>query len=234
KLNKTALFVVMATAASPVMAQSLTGGEISLGYSALTDEDLETSGTQLGISAEVAVSREIALQGDVSYLDGEVVGFEGDETSLGLHAIYHANEQASFGYFFGQDRSEGEKSDFYGVEGGFEGDNFNLEGYFGVSQIEIGTVEGLDVGELDLNRFGILASYDLTPAFTLMGRYDDVAFSDLVSANRLGLGVNYAVTSQFGVSAEVGKLTGEVVGFSEDETYANVTASYTFGSRQTR
>jgi len=118
KLNKAALFVVMATAASPGMAQSLTGGEISLGYSALTDEDLETSGTQLGISAEIALSREFALQGDVSYLDGEVIGFDGDETSLGLHAIYHANEQASFGYFFGQDRSEGEKSDFYGAKAG--------------------------------------------------------------------------------------------------------------------
>jgi len=65
-----------------------------------------------------------------------------------------------------------------------------------------------------------------------MGRYDDVAFSDLVSANRVGFGVNYALTSQFGVSAEVGKLTGEVVGFSEDETYANVSASYTFGAER--
>lgn len=228
-----ALSVGLALLSTNAMAQAtFSGGEVSLGYAALTDSDLETSGFNLGLSGEISLGREFALQGDISYTDGKIGGFKGDNTTVAVHGIYHANENASFGLYYGQDRSEGEHIAFYGTEGGYENGPLELSGYFGVAAVDSGDFDDGGLGNIDFNQHGIAAAYQVNDTFAVTGRYDQIHWTEAFSVNRLGLGIDAAVAANIGVAAEFGRIEGNLGDGSADENYANLTATYTFGAKR--
>ena len=220
---------VLALSGSHAMAQTFSGGDVTLGYAGLTDSDLSTSGVSLMASGEVALSRELSVQGDFGYTNGEIGGFDGDILSLAAHGIYNASANASFGVYLGQDSSDGESVTFYGVEGGYGYNQFKLDGYFGVTAIDSGPVLGGGLGDVDLNQLGVSATMLVNDRFTITGRYDRIRLTDAINANRLGAGVGTTIGNDIALGAEIGRIEGEVVGFSDDATYANVSATYTFG-----
>ncbi|SEQ24596.1 hypothetical protein SAMN05428995_103346 [Loktanella sp. DSM 29012] len=225
--------IVPLFAATGVMAQSLTGSDLSIGYTTATDSDLDSSGLTLGGSAEFAASRELAFQGDLSYTDGEVFGLDGDILSLAGHAIYHANELASFGAYYGIDSDGSDDIAYYGVEAGYDLPRGDVEGYFGLTAVDAGQFDGIDLGDIDLNQYGASVSFDITETFAVSGRYDNLRFSDVASVDRFGLGLGASLGNGFGVSAELGRQSIDIVALGDDnQTYANVTASYTFGAER--
>ncbi len=211
-------------------AQSLTGGEVSLGYSALTDSDLETEGVRLDGSVEMALSREFAVQFDLGYTEGDLFGLSGDTTTYAIHAVYHANEQASFGYYIGRENSDAGDSNYFGVEGGYEKDALQFAGYFGVNRADayFGTAVG-DV-EVDATQYGLGMTYQLAGGAVLGANFDNTRLTDQFQLTRYGIGAGFEVTEQVLIEAEVGKLDAELAGFGADETYASVSATFNFGA----
>lgn len=232
KTTTLAMATAMIFTGTFAMSQAVTGGDVSIAYAGLTDTDLDTSGFTLSTSAEIALARDFAVQGDFSYTDGEVAGFSGDILSLGAHAIYHANAQASFGAYYGQDSSDGEDLTFYGVEGGYEQDQLQFSGYFGLSAVDSGPVGITGLGDIDLNQFGLAVSYDINPIVALNGRYDQIRFTDAAKVSRLAAGVATDVGYNVNLAAEIGRIEGDLLGTSGDETYASATATYTFGAER--
>ncbi len=238
KFYAAALGAGLILSATMAMSQSLTGGDVTIGYAGLTDSDFDTSGYNVGASGEMAFAREFAAQGDFSYTDGDVFGFSGDTVALAGHGIYHANENASFGLYYGQEYSDGDRVKYYGVEGGYGYEQLKVEGYFGVTAVDVGqyfdltddAAAGAIIGDIDLNQFGVSAAYSVNPMFSVTGRYDQIRFTEALQLSRLGAGVAADVGNNIGLSAEVGRLTADVVGYSDDATYANIGGTYTFGA----
>ncbi|WP_394152431.1 hypothetical protein [Loktanella salsilacus] len=237
KAMLSASFCVVATAAA---SQSLTGGDVTATYGGLTDSDLDVSGYNLAASGEIGFDRVFALQGDLSYSDTDLGLFSSDTIAFTGHAIYHANEFASFGMYYGQESSDGDDLKFYGVEGGYEAQQLKVEGYFGISSVDLGEAyagtelaeAGAIIGDFELNQAGVQVGYDVTEMFTVMGRYDQIHFTDALSYDRFGAGVAADLGNNIGLSAEIGRLNVDLAGLSEGVTYANIGATYTFGAER--
>ncbi|MCF7700509.1 hypothetical protein [Loktanella sp. M215] len=221
--------MVLTFCGSQSYGQTFSGGDISLGYAGLTDSDLKTSGYALNASGEAALTRELSVQGDFGYTNGEIGGFDGDILSLAAHGIYNASENASFGIYVGQDSSDGDSIKFYGVEGGYGYNQIKVDGYFGVTAIDSGPFIDGGVGDVDLNQIGMSATFMVNDIFTVSGRYDRIRLTDAIGANRIGAGVGATLRNDFELAAEVGRIEGDVFGYSDNATYANVSATYSFG-----
>ncbi|MEH6653194.1 hypothetical protein [Loktanella salsilacus] len=230
-------FCVAATAAA---SQSLTGGDVTATYGGLTDSDYDASGYNLSASGEIGFDRVFALQGDLSYTDTDLGLLSSDTIAFTGHAIYHANEFASFGMYYGQESSDGDDLKYYGVEGGYEATQLKVEGYFGISAIDLGdafagtdfAADGAIIGDFELNQAGVQVAYDVNEMFTVMGRYDQIHFTDALSFDRIGAGVSADLGNNIGLSAELGRLSTDLAGLSDDVTYANIGATYTFGAER--
>jgi hypothetical protein len=223
------ILAIAMTTATVANAQEFVGGEVGLSYSMLTDSDLETSGIQLNGSVEISVNRELSVQGDISHTDGEIGGLSGDISSIGLHGIYHANENASFGAYLGSESSDGADATFYGVEAGYGAGNTRFDGYFGVTAVDSGDPT---IGNLDVNQLGFSVGYAVTDSISMTGRYDRIRFTDALTAQRYGIGAELQASQSISIGTEVGILEGSVLGLSGDESYANVTATYNFGAQR--
>ena len=134
---------------TPVSAFEATGGEVKLSHSAFT-EDSDFSKTTLDGSVEFGFNRNFGIQADLGFHNLNFIDETG--TNAALHALYHLNDQTSFGVFYGVDRIMGNSSDFYGIEVGQEGRNFDVEAYVGAGEGSgiSGTVAGLS-GRYNIN-----------------------------------------------------------------------------------
>ena len=221
-MKPTAFYVAaasLALMAAPASAFEVTGGELELTYSAF-EEDSDFSRTSLEGSLEAAFSRSVAAQVD---LGGYKFNFVDDEaTNATVHAIYHANDAASFGIFYGQDSLDGESTDFYGLEAGHEFEGVDIEAY-------VATGEEADVDGTVIGINGVIA---LNDRFDIGASYDTADFDGDVSLNRFAVTGTAHVTDNMGVFAEVGSLEGEVAGLSDSELFFGVGAEVTFGAKR--
>ncbi|PIE11527.1 MAG: hypothetical protein CSA72_05290 [Rhodobacterales bacterium] len=228
---KTAIVAaLLGCAASGVMAQDMVGGSVSVGYMTLFEDDIDNHAVSLGGSAEFAASRTVSLQVDGAYTTMSVEDIDLDATGIGAHAIYHANENASFGAYLAHESIEEANVFSYGVEAGYGAGPLALEGYMGVSSVE-DFVFNTDE-HVDFNTLGVAARYAVTPDAALGVSYDRVSFSSAASGNALALTGRYGLGSGLRAEAELGRVTGEVLGTDLDNsTYASMTVSYGFGKR---
>lgn len=208
---------LFACAMGPAHAVEVTGADITLGYSAFT-EDNDFNASALEGSLEVGFNKQFGVQLDLGY--HKFGAIDDDATTATLHGIYHVDDATSLGLFYGRDSALGGNIDFYGIEAGHEYDRFDVEGYVahGEESGFSGTVVGLS------------GAYAATDSFKLGLSLDNADFDGGVTVRRVGVKGAYDFGTAASVYAEIGSLNGKVGGFSDSETFVGVGASFSFGA----
>jgi len=138
-----------------------------------------------------------------------LTSFTGDSIALTGHGIYHANENAFFGIYYGQESADGDDLKHYGFEGGYESEQLQVEAYLGISAIDLGDAlagtelaeAGAIIGDFEFNQSGIKVAYKVNGMFLVMGPYDQIHFIDALYYDRLGAGVAADLSNNIGLSA---------------------------------
>ena len=217
KFLATLAAIASAVAFSSAQAVEVTGGDVALGYSTFTD-DTDVSKFAVTGAVEIGFTPNLALQFDAGAHAFNLIDETG--TNLTLHGIYHANEQVSFGGFYGNDRLFGDNQDFYGLETGFES---------GAANGELFIAHAEDSG-FDVNITGLSGSYGFDHGFTLGGSLQYANFDGSLDVTRLGATGTYTVNPAFDVYAELGTVKAGAFGFSNSEPYFGIGAAMTFGA----
>ncbi|WP_045388139.1 hypothetical protein [Falsirhodobacter sp. alg1] len=202
-------------AATPALALDFTGGTVTLGYSALSDDgDLSKAG--VAGQFEFGLTPQFGVQGDV----GVTKFFDIGETmhDLTVHGIYHTNPNVAMGVFYGAESGVGDTQRFYGFEVAQHSTPISAELYLGRA----------DRSDLDGMIGGLSGRYALTPDFGVGLAYDraDLEHQDL---SRVALQADYAVLPNLKLGGEIGSFDGDTDTLSGRETYIGLNAEFTFG-----
>jgi len=211
---------------SPSMAQDLVGGEVTLGYSGFTDQVATADGDErpgqifVGLSGEVGLGSMVSVQGDLSYHSFNVT--DEDALNLALHAVFHVNDDAALGLFYGNESIAGFDSDFYGVEGAFETGILSAETYY----LEID--EGADFGA---HIFGIGVDADVGNGYAVGLDYDQLGADGPGDLSRIAVTGKYEVEEGAAVYVEIGSLSADTGGLLPDasETFFGIGVEYSLG-----
>jgi hypothetical protein len=207
-------------------AQELVGSSLDLGYSGFfeqvptPDGDRRPGQIYLGYSAEIGLTQQVTIQGDVAYHYYNAVS--DDAFNLGLHAILHAGDAGAVGLFLGREEVFGLGVNYYGVEGGFETGTFSAEAYYSL----------VDDGAGDANLFGIAGDFDVGNGLALGIDYDRIDPDGIGSISRFAVTTRYEVQDGATVFAELGTLEADT-GFlglgTVSESFFGLGVEYTFG-----
>ncbi|MCU9846572.1 hypothetical protein OEZ60_00945 [Defluviimonas sp. WL0024] len=215
-----AFAIVASTLAfTPAMAVEVTGGDLAFSYSTFTD-DTDVSKLAVTGAVEIGFTPNFGVQFDAGAHAFNLIDETG--TNLTLHGIYHANDQVSFGGFYGNDRLFGDNQDFYGLEAGFDLGAANAEAYLAHAD---------DAG-FHVNITGLSGSYGFDHGFTLGGSLQHANFDGGLDVTRFGATGSYAVSPTFDVYAELGTVKAGAFGFSNSEPYVGIGAAMTFGAER--
>ena len=214
--------VIVATTVSAAQAVEVTGGSVDLSYSAFLDET-DIDKTSFEGSLEMAFDRNWAAQVDVGY---DSFGFTGvDATSVGLHGIYHLNEETSFGAFYTHERAElyglDDEADILGLEFGHESGRFEFEGYLGRGE----------AAGFDGTMFGLSGRYALSDRVGVTGAIDRIEVEG-VDLQSLSLKVDGEVSDSLNLYVELGSGKADLLGASESEPFVGVGGKVTFGAKR--
>ena len=214
-----ALALAATTLAVPAGAVELTGGAVELGYSAFTEET-DVNRTILRGQAELGFTRNFAAQVDAGYYGYHYLG---DGVNLTAHGIYHGSETASFGVYVGYDEIESVSATTYGLEAGMLlAPSVIAEVYAGGFDIE--GEGGLMMGVEVANAFG--------NGLSARAGIDHVNSDFGVDVTSIELGLDYKVTPQTGLYAEVGSTRLSGFGASGSETYVGAGVTIDFGAKR--
>lgn len=205
--------VALMALASPVLAQGFTGGELTIDAYAFSEGD-DPTGTNYSGALEYSVNRSISVAGAISVYDFSLL--DESVTNVTLHGIYHLSDEASVGAFVGNESSGDDDVSFYGIEGGYETGQFEVEGY--------------------------IAAYDNDDDSTVLGLSGAYQFNDTISGianigfgsigdqdyTRLSAGAEYEFIAGPSVYAEIGSISSDEV----DSTFIGLGASIQFGAER--
>ncbi len=217
KLTRTALAAALLCAPAISQAAEVTGGEISLGYSAMT-EDSDFNTTSLEGALELGFTQTIAAQLDLGYHKYGLV--DDHATNVTLHGIYHFSDTTSTGLFYGRESVDGSDADFYGIEAGHEYEDFDVEGYVGY-----GKESGISATVV-----GLSGAYAFNDSVSLGMSFDNVDFQGGLSARRFGVKGSYDFGTGAAAYAEVGEARLDVGGLSISDTFVGIGATFAFGA----
>ena len=200
----------MIAAASPLMAQQFTGGELGFEYNQLLD-DGDIDGTNYYAGAEMGFTRDVSVGVNIVNLD-----FSGEDTRATLHGIYHLNEMSSVGLFVAGGDSDTKS---YGIEGGMELFGGDIGGYIG--QISNDDDEALIVG--------LSSNTPIGAGFTFFTDFDIVA-DDAVAVSTNEIGVEYTIAGGPDLFAQVGRIDLDTTAGDGSTDYIGVGARIEFGA----
>lgn len=223
KLMTTTAFVIAGTAGA--FAQGFTGGSVGIEYSDF-DELEGLAKTTFSGSAEFAITPQFSVAGSLSTYNYEDQPDDVELYNYTVHAIYNLNSDVSLGAFAGRDRLDfgggTQDVDNYGIEAAYVAGPVELQGYVGT-----GDAEGTD-----LTYFGISTDYGLGNGFSVLGAYDLVDVDDEgFRFSTIEFGGAYTFGSGPSVFAKVGQVTFETGGFSNDDNYFAIGATFGFGAK---
>lgn len=209
--------------ALPAFAVELTGGDISLGYSAFTEES-DLSRFAIEGSVELGINRAFSLQFDLSHYEFGLVN--DGVTSGAIHAIYHFSDSTSAGLFYGREGASGTSIDYYGAEVGHDFGALDLEAYIG-----FGNESGVSA-----TAFGMAADYQINERFAIGATYDRVEFEGDVHIFNSAIRASYEPVENMSVYGEVGSagVGATVFGVTADlsSTYVGLGVEYAFGAKR--
>jgi hypothetical protein len=222
RISKIASLIAVGTMATPAVALEVSGGDVNLKYSTFIQKIFDTRLDAFSIDGaiELGFNKNFAAQLDLAYYSFGATDTNGNNAVL--HGIYHLNDDASFGAFYGQDDFEGFDTDFYGIEAGYEKGRFEVEGY-----ISAGEESGID-GTV----YGVYGAYDITNGFDLTGALEKADFDGGVSLARYEIGVRYNAAPSTAFTATIGSANGDVLGASGSESFVTVGAEFTIGAER--
>jgi hypothetical protein len=226
-LLKFACISALTVAGSQAYAFEVTGGDLRLEYSAFTDDILgeDLGKTALEGSVEVGFDRHIALQFDLGLQDFKFADESGN--NLAVHVLHHMNEDTSVGLFVGRDKISSGEADYYGIEAGYEALNYEFEAY-----LSTGDVSEPSLGSSDVNILGVSGALDISENLKLTGAVHHAEFDGDVSASRFEVGLQYAASDHFALTASVGSAEEDSFGSSTSENFFAVGAEMTFGANR--
>lgn len=209
---KPLLWAVGLTAlSSSVMAQGFSGGELTIDAYSYSESD-DSGNVSYSAALEYALNRQFSLAADIGIYDFSLL----DESvnTLTIHSVYHLSDQASLGFFTGFDELAGETSSFYGIEGGYEVGQFEMEGHLTVYDNSANTTI-----------LGASGAYEITQSISAIGALGFGDFDD-EDVTRISAGAEYEFASGPSVYAEIGNLSlGD-----EDSGFIGIGASVQFGA----
>lgn len=210
------LTAALAFGATTAQAVEVTGGSVGLSYSAFADE---TDLNQWGLegSMELGFNRNLSLQIDAAYRDFDFTNI--DSTLLGLHGIYHMNEATSLGVFYTLEDIEGEEADIFGLEAGYEVQQWQFEGY--IANVDT------DLGDATLG--GIKARYEMQEGFGLTGSYER-SDDDTGDLSRFAIRLDRDVSVNTNLFLEVGSAKAEAGGVKISEPFVGLGGEIAFGA----
>ncbi|MGJ8544638.1 MAG: hypothetical protein ACSHWZ_04275 [Sulfitobacter sp.] len=201
-----------------VAAFEVTGGELTFGTSAFTDD---TSLNRMGIegAVEFAFNRSFGVQAELGYNKGNFSDL--DSVNVGLHFLYHLDDNNSFGAFAVNEASEGEDLQLYGIEFGIEANKIDYEGYYAKVETEY----------LSTDMFGFAANYEFDNGIGITGSYDNLGSSG-INASRLAVKLDRDVSESLNLYVEAGKGKIEALGVGVSEPFVGLGATVTFGAER--
>lgn len=211
---------VFAVAASPIMAQGFSGGEVGIEYNAPTDGS-DFGGTTYTAGLEYGFARQFSVALNLSGYKLENVSTTAANATL--HGTYHLNDTASVGVFSAADSMDDatgatKTNTIFGVEGGTEFMGGDVGGYVGrLKDDDTYTMLGID-GE-----------YAFARGFSAIGGFD-VMTNDNATNSQFSVGAQYAMERGPQFYVKVGTTSEEAPGYSDSSTFVGVGASVSFGA----
>jgi len=217
KTSTAFLAAIAAVVAGPLAAQGISGGQIGIEYMAPVDGS-DFGGARYNGGLEYAISRQFAVSADFSSYSLDT--FATDPSSLTLHGIYHMNDTASVGAFFGQDTVGSARSQYFGVEGGTEFLGGEVAGYF--AKVE---------GDSDGTMLGVDGLYAWRDGIGFTGNASLVSV-DSDNISRLAVGASYQMAEGPEFYGEIGSLSADSSGVSDSQTFIGLGARINFGAKR--
>lgn len=211
---------VFAVAASPILAQGFTGGEVGIEYNAPTDGS-DFGGTTYTGGVEYGFARNFSVALNLSGYKLENVATTAANATL--HGTYHLSDTASFGVFTAADSIEDDNGNtytntIYGIEGGTEFMGGDVGGYVG----------RLDGGET-YTMIGLDGEYAFARGFSAIGGFD-VLTNDNASNSQFSIGAQYAMDRGPEFWLKVGTTREDASGTTDNSTFVGIGASVSFGA----
>ncbi|MDA9207685.1 porin family protein [Octadecabacter sp.] len=183
--------IVLAALSTSATAQQFAGGELTIdayGYDA-ADADVSVD---YSVALEYAINQNVGIAVDLAYYDFSIVNES--IINLTVHSIYHLNDQASVGFIIGNEFRDDASVTFYGLEGGFESNNFSGEGYFALYDNSDNT-----------SVIGLSGAYEINSAVSAIADfgYGSIDSDDIT---RISAGAEYDFANGPTVYAEFGNL----------------------------
>ena len=233
--NTTFAALVIASFATPTLAQDINAASVSAAYTSYTDDNFDNSYTNLKAGVELGLASTFAIGGNLAAYGGDL-----DDGLLNatVHGMYMMSPDTALGGFVAQE-SEGDfDATLYGIEFGTGSESTRAEAYFGVVDSDDLTgdfsVSGFNFEFAVASNFTLGLDYEaftIADGFTPPGSTDteDLTYSDV------SLIARYQFEGGTSVFAEIGQ-----VGFSastDDTTYVSannleyfaIGAEYAFG-----
>lgn len=206
-----ALAAVAAAFATGAQAQGFTGAEISAEALAFSDNSDFGQTTYRG-SLEFNVFDGFSVAGDLNYYGFR--GFGGNSTGATLHGLYSLGPDTAVGLFYGQDWTDTDTLDHYGLEGSTSFGAAGVQGFVGMVN---GAVD-------DATMLGVSGTYDLGNVFTATADFG-VVDADSGSTTRASIGGEMTLFNGPQVYAELGQISGDTT----DETFISLGARIAIG-----
>ncbi len=213
------LAAVLATPFAIPASAEVTGGEVTLSYSAFTDEG-DFNRTSLQGAIEYGFGNNFAVQADLG-LHNFGASNE-DSSTLTLHGIYHLDESTSLGAFVSRDRAAGENLTIYGVEAGRDFGRIDVEGY----------IAGFEESGIDATLIGGKGRYAYTEQVGFGVGFDYGRIDSNVDLTRFGINADYQFANGPTVAGEIGQLDANAFGLGGSEAYAKVSIGFEFGAKR--
>lgn len=215
----------VAAIAQPASAFDVTGGEVSFGYSAFSEEN-ELSRLTFDGAVEYGFAPSFGVQLDVAHTTFGATSL--NTNSATLHAVYHVNDSAALGAFATLE-SAGIASNhignvaFYGLEAGYDANALVFEGYWGT-----GEESGVSIRTL-----GGEAGYRINDRFSVGVSHDRLTLEDgeEITLHNTALRGSYDAENGVEFYAEVGRAGIQVPSesISESTNFFGLGLTYTFG-----
>ena len=216
--------MLLAVAGSPALAQGFTGAEVNLEYQTFSQDDVESDAMTFSAGVEFGITRAISVGADFSvYNPGEEEGAadESNPSSVTLHGMYHLNDSATVGAFYGRDTIDDLELDYYGIEAGYETVNFEIGGYLGT-----GEENGEEFALLGMDAAYYFGAFAVTGAISSAG-------TDGLTAATVELGGRYSFNETFDLYAELGSIGVDFSGdaeVDEEASYIGLGVTMTVGA----
>jgi len=224
------------------IAQDAVGfeGNLSLGYSMASVDDVDVTTLSLGLESELTFTENFSLgfDLDVATADSEAFGLDisADFMRMQLEPTYHFGNGAYAGLYYQMAQIDlasptvipaigiSVELNSYGLFGGYEQDNWWAEAYIGRSDTDPGLP-----GDVDISDYGLSGGYAFGNGLELYGTYAVTSIDGLgadVDASLFALGAEYDFDNGLGIYGAAGRLDVSAGGLDADATQFALGASY--------